>query len=192
MPLLAALAFSAVSRLPSSPLLRAGYAPFASAVDYGDGSGSLPGTVWGMTCTGPVHTNAVVGSYTVVVAVSDKDGGTGTASAVHAVYFAFSRFFAPVDNPLNCFGGRFWPVVTAQILRHTALRENVLQHLDHGFGRQSVSHFDRQALPCELVYQGQELWRPTVRGGIEHKVISPEAHSFDPPHHPRQRGHGTG
>jgi hypothetical protein len=40
-----------------------------------------------------------VGSHTVVVTVSDKDGGTGTASTVHAVHYAFSGFFPPVDNP---------------------------------------------------------------------------------------------
>jgi alpha-tubulin suppressor-like RCC1 family protein len=74
-------------------------ASFTCSVDYGDGSWSLPGTVEGMTCTGPAHTYTAVGSHTVIVSVTDKDGGTGTANAVHAVHYAFSGFFPPVDNP---------------------------------------------------------------------------------------------
>ena len=73
-------------------------APFSCTVDYGDGSGSLPGTVEGMACGGPAHTYAAVGSYTVILAVTDKDGGTGSASAVHAVVFGYSGFFSPVDS----------------------------------------------------------------------------------------------
>ena len=69
-------------------------APFTCIVDYGDGSGSLPGTLDGTTCTGPDHTYSWVGSYTVVVAVTDKDSATGTTSAAHAVIFDFSGFFS--------------------------------------------------------------------------------------------------
>ena len=71
---------------------------FTCTVNSGDGLGALPGTVAGTTCTGPAHTYVAVGSYPVAVAVTDKDGGTGSASAVHVVIFAFSGFFQPVDN----------------------------------------------------------------------------------------------
>src|SRR5258705_5416781 len=33
-----------------------------------------------------------------MIAVTDKDGGAGSRSAAHAVIFAFSGFFQPVDN----------------------------------------------------------------------------------------------
>jgi hypothetical protein len=59
--------------------------PFTCTVDYGDGSGPVGGTVAGSTCTGATHTYADDGLYTVEVAVTDKDGGTGTASAGHQV-----------------------------------------------------------------------------------------------------------
>ena len=73
-------------------------APFTCTVDYGDGSGDLPGTVAGGTCTGPAHAYAAVGTYTVTVGVTDKDGADGSNSVTHAVVFSFSGFFQPVDN----------------------------------------------------------------------------------------------
>ena len=48
-------------------------APFACTVNYGDGTGSLPGTVNGNTCTGPAHVYTTTGSYPVTVAVTDKE-----------------------------------------------------------------------------------------------------------------------
>jgi len=71
---------------------------FTCTVDYGDGSGPLPGTVVVKTCTGPTHTYTSVGTKTVTVAVTDDDGGTGTANASHSVGFTFTGFFNPVDN----------------------------------------------------------------------------------------------
>jgi PKD repeat protein len=68
-------------------------------VDYGDGSGPLPGTVAAKTCSGPTHTYTSVGTKTVTVTVTDDDGGTGTANASHSVGFTFTGFFNPVDNP---------------------------------------------------------------------------------------------
>jgi PKD repeat protein len=53
--------------------------PFTCTVDYGDGLGTVAGTISGNTCTGPAHTYADNGSYTVTIAVTDKDGGTGSA-----------------------------------------------------------------------------------------------------------------
>lgn len=73
-------------------------APFTCTVNYGDGSGNLPGTVSGNTCTGPAHAYSTYGSYTVVVNVTDKDGGTGSASTTHVVIFNWAGFFQPVDN----------------------------------------------------------------------------------------------
>src|SRR5262249_36935157 len=52
------------------------------------------------TCTGPGHAYAAVGSSNVTIAVTDKDGGAGADSVMHAVFFAFSGFFQPVNNLL--------------------------------------------------------------------------------------------
>jgi hypothetical protein len=60
-------------------------APFVCTVDHGDGSGTQSGTVSGDTCTGPSHVYVDDGTYTVEVTVTDKDGGTGGATASHRV-----------------------------------------------------------------------------------------------------------
>jgi len=73
-------------------------APFTCTVNYGDGSGALPGTVLANTCTGPAHVYTTAGSYPVTVAITDKDGGTGSKSTVHVVIFNWAGFFQPVDN----------------------------------------------------------------------------------------------
>ncbi|MDQ2999606.1 MAG: PxKF domain-containing protein, partial [Chloroflexota bacterium] len=73
-------------------------APFTCTVNYGDGSGDLAGTVAGNTCTGPAHTYANVGSYTVTVKVTDKDGGIGSGTGSHSVIYNFAGFFQPIDN----------------------------------------------------------------------------------------------
>lgn len=73
-------------------------APFTCTVNYGDGSGAVAGVINGTTCTAPAHVYSTVGAYTVVVSVSDKDGGTGTRSISHNVIFNWSGFFQPVDN----------------------------------------------------------------------------------------------
>jgi uncharacterized membrane protein len=73
-------------------------APFTCTVSYGDGSGDLPGTVSGNTCTGPAHTYSTFGSYSVAIAVTDKDGSTGSNTATHKVIFNWAGFFQPVDN----------------------------------------------------------------------------------------------
>jgi PKD domain len=73
-------------------------APFTCTVDYGDGSGVLAGIVSGNTCTAPSHTYSNVGSSTVTIAVTDKDGGTGSNSTTHAVIYNFTGFFQPMDN----------------------------------------------------------------------------------------------
>jgi hypothetical protein len=73
-------------------------APFTCNVNYGDGSGNLPGVISGYTCTGPAHTYSTFGTYTVTISVTDKDGGTGSNTATHFVIFNWSGFFQPVDN----------------------------------------------------------------------------------------------
>jgi len=55
--------------------------PYTCTVDYGDGNGPQSGTVSGTTCEGPEYTYAEPGVYLVTVAVTDKDGGTGSATA---------------------------------------------------------------------------------------------------------------
>ena len=74
-------------------------APFTCTVNYGDGSGNLPGTIVGNTCTGPAHAYTTYGSYTVTVSVTDKDGGAGSNSTTHTAIYNFTGFFSPVDNP---------------------------------------------------------------------------------------------
>lgn len=54
-------------------------------VDYGDGSGPLPGTIPGTTCIGPIHTYADDGLYTVTIVVTDNHGEPGSNSASHTV-----------------------------------------------------------------------------------------------------------
>ena len=72
--------------------------PFTCTVNYGDGSGALAGVVSGTTCTGPSHVYSTFGSYTVTVAVTDKDAATGTRSTTQDVNFSFTGFLQPVDN----------------------------------------------------------------------------------------------
>ena len=59
-------------------------APFTCTVDYGVG-GAQPGSVSGFVCTGPSHTYLDDGIFTVVAAVTDKDGGTGSNTVSHTV-----------------------------------------------------------------------------------------------------------
>lgn len=73
-------------------------APFTCTIDYGDGSGSYPGTVEGSTCFGPSHVYADYGLYKVSMSVMDKDGALGAVSVDHLVIFDFAGFFPPVDN----------------------------------------------------------------------------------------------
>ena len=54
-------------------------------MDYGDGAGPQPGAVLGTTCTRPDQTYAEAGVYVVTVAVTDKDGGTGSATAAQFI-----------------------------------------------------------------------------------------------------------
>ena len=60
-------------------------APFTCTVDYGDGSGAQAGTVAGFHCTGPSHTYADDGAYTVEICVSDEDGAEGCGDSDHTV-----------------------------------------------------------------------------------------------------------
>ena len=60
-------------------------APFTCTVDYGDGTATEAGTVNGNTCTGGSHNYADDATYVVEIAVTDKDGGTGTNITAHQV-----------------------------------------------------------------------------------------------------------
>jgi parallel beta-helix repeat protein len=73
--------------------------PFTCTVDYGDGSGSQPGTISDDTCTGPAYAYNAVGEYMVMVSAFDKDAGVGSNTTPHQVIYDFNGFFPPVDNP---------------------------------------------------------------------------------------------
>ncbi len=59
--------------------------PYTCTVDYGDGSGAVAGTVTVSTCDGPSHTYDDNGNYSVTIAVTDANNGTGSNSATHEV-----------------------------------------------------------------------------------------------------------
>ena len=58
--------------------------PFSCTIDYGDLS-PVAATVTGFECSRPSHTYADDGTYTVVAAVTDKDGDTGSNFVTHTV-----------------------------------------------------------------------------------------------------------
>ena len=67
--------------------------PYTCTFNYGDGTGDQAGSVSNMTCTGPDHTYTTPGVYTVSVTVTDKNGGSG--SATHA---GFIVIYDPGDG----------------------------------------------------------------------------------------------
>ena len=72
--------------------------PYLCTVNYGDGSGNLPGAVNGSTCTGPAHIYPTFGQYTVTIRITDKDGGANSNATTHGVIFNWAGFFQPIDN----------------------------------------------------------------------------------------------
>ena len=58
---------------------------YSCTFDYGDGTGPQAGAVLGTTCTGPDQTYAQPGVYEVIVEVTDKDDGTGSATATQFI-----------------------------------------------------------------------------------------------------------
>lgn len=78
-------------------------APYSCTVNYGDGSGDLPGSVSGFTCTGPAHTyvdnRPADAPYAVTIKVTDKDGGTGSNTAPHGVKNVAPRISSLSANP---------------------------------------------------------------------------------------------
>jgi PKD repeat protein len=75
-------------------------APFTCTVNYGDGSGDLPGTINSSTCAGPAYAYTDDGAFTVTFSISDKDGGAGSHSTSHIVENvppAIEALNAPVD-----------------------------------------------------------------------------------------------
>ena len=59
--------------------------PATCTVDYGDGTPVQTLPVHGMTCYGLDHRYMAAGFYTVIVEVTDKDGGIGHAETVYEV-----------------------------------------------------------------------------------------------------------
>jgi Ca2+-binding RTX toxin-like protein len=76
--------------------------PFTCTVDYGDGVGPVPGIVSTMTCTGPSHYYADNGDYPVTIAVTDKDGDTGSASSSHHVDNVPPTITATTNSAAEC------------------------------------------------------------------------------------------
>ena len=71
-------------------------APYSCTVDYGDSAGPQAGSVLGTTCSGPDQTYAEAGVYEVTVAVTDKDGGTGSATAAVSIVVTPSQAIGAV------------------------------------------------------------------------------------------------
>jgi 2',3'-cyclic-nucleotide 2'-phosphodiesterase/3'-nucleotidase/5'-nucleotidase len=72
--------------------------PYTCTVNYGDGSGDLPGVIDGLTCTGPAHAYVEYGRYTVTVKVADRNGWVGENSIQHTVIWDFTGFYKPLVN----------------------------------------------------------------------------------------------
>ncbi len=93
--------------------------PFTCTVDYG--AGPVDGTIDGDTCTGPPHTYGDNGLSAVTIAVTDKDGGTGSNSTTHVVnnVAPVAAILAPASGALFAvgtpatFGGSFTDEGTA-------------------------------------------------------------------------------
>ncbi len=75
---------------------------FTCTVDYGDGSGPVAGTVAGAACTGPPRVSPDDGVYAVEIAVSDDDGGAGTASAAHGTDNVAPAIVATTNSAGSC------------------------------------------------------------------------------------------
>lgn len=102
--------------------------PFTCAVDYGDGSGSLPGMIAGSTCTGPAHAYASTGPHTVTVTISDKDGGAGTNSTVVTTYGVTYAGNGATGGGAPSDGNTYVPAALV-----TVLGDNGLVRTDHAF-----------------------------------------------------------
>ena len=59
--------------------------PYTCTVDYGDGIVPQAGVADFTTCFGPAHSYAEPGVYAVTVAVTDKDGGSSSATATNYI-----------------------------------------------------------------------------------------------------------
>ncbi len=70
---------SAVSATATFADTDSGSEPYSCSIDYGDGM-VVPGTISGLTCTGPAHQYTATGGYTVTVTVTDSDGASGVGT----------------------------------------------------------------------------------------------------------------
>jgi alpha-glucosidase (family GH31 glycosyl hydrolase) len=70
---------------------------FTATVDYGDGTGEQPLALDGASFM-LNHAYANIGSYTVVVKVTDDAGHVGTDTVLVTVVYRFTGFFPPVAN----------------------------------------------------------------------------------------------
>jgi PKD repeat protein len=77
---------------------------YACTIDFGDGSGALAGVISGNVCTGPSHSYASKGSYTMEATVADSHGASGTYSAAIVVYNA-APSVGPVVAPVSAVVG---------------------------------------------------------------------------------------
>jgi PKD repeat protein len=68
---------------------------YACTIDFGDGTGAMAGVISGIVCTGPSHSYASKGSYTMVATVTDSHGASGTYSVTIVIYNA-----APTVGPV--------------------------------------------------------------------------------------------
>ncbi len=73
--------------------------PYSCSVNYGDDSGALAGSASGSVCHGPAHSYGDNGTYQITVAVTDRDGVSGTANRTHQVTNVAPAVNAVVINP---------------------------------------------------------------------------------------------
>jgi PKD repeat protein len=75
--------------------------PWAYTVDWGDGTPLVTGSTatQGALTPAPSHQYQQAGIRTVTVAVTDEDGGAGSAAIQVQAHYPFAGFFPPVDQP---------------------------------------------------------------------------------------------
>lgn len=116
-------------------------APFTVTVNYGDGSGELPGTVNGNSGAGPAHVYQAVGTFQVTVTITDKDGGTRASTTTHTVLAKSAP--AQLDDLTSAvLGSPIQPVFKLTLLAPLALVEVAQDYHRPQLARSALNAFD--------------------------------------------------